>query len=506
MRQFNLVFILLFFANVASAAISANSVWDIRPGGSNTNGCFFVTGASGTDYSKQDAAQYALTGVTSAGAGNVVLHASAAAAMVGNGAYLVSGTNGTVARYEVTAVTPGVDITLSTNKAGTSIATAALADGVLNIGGGCKLADTLDDDIFEDAPANGGNIYYIKSGSYTIGEGVSVATVGATALHHKIIGYNATQGDAPTIASGNQPVITLAANAFSFGAAWSLYNITVTGTGTTNVGVAANGIVSKCKISNTSGTANRPALIFSGGNNTLSESELISTAGYALSVGATNFMAANNYIHDSSVGIKVTAASTAAVTIRKNIIDTVAVSGIDTTAGAFTGVMQLNANTIYCAATPAGSSSGVAFAASSANISMMNNIITGCVTGVNGAGSISVASTDYNNFYNNTTARTNWATGTNDIALDPGFTDAPNGNFAIGTNMQRVGGPATFPGGLTADVRDIGAAESNYSGWWTDPGVANVKLSTTYQFNSLTNNRTGTQANIATGGIPPRRR
>ena len=120
-----------------ASGLSANSVWEVEIGGSDTaNGGSFVTGASGTDYSRQTSPQWALSSVTSSGAGNTVLSSSAAASMVGNGAYVVSGTNFNSAQwYQVASVVAGVSITFTTSNAGNSICSGVGASGVINIGG-----------------------------------------------------------------------------------------------------------------------------------------------------------------------------------------------------------------------------------------------------------------------------------------------------------------------------------------------------------------------------------
>lgn len=185
-------------------AVSANTVWELRTTGAITNGGGFVTGASGTDYSQQDSAQYALTGVTSSGAGNTVLTASAAAAMVGNIAYAVSGTNLRVGFYEVTSVVVGVSITFSTNSAGTSIASGAMASGVINIGG-AQLSPGL-----VAATLAATNKVWMKAGSYTIDSGSVNTATGWVQIPSGITnvtwrGYNASRGDNPGI--GSRPLL-----------------------------------------------------------------------------------------------------------------------------------------------------------------------------------------------------------------------------------------------------------------------------------------------------------
>src|SRR5271155_31095 len=117
-------------------AFPTGVVWEVRTAtGSDNNGGGWVPGASGTDYSQQTSPQYALTGVASAGSGNTVLSSSAAAAMVGNIAQCVSGTNYNTGFFEVVSVSVGVSITFSINAAGNSICTGVGASGVINIGG-----------------------------------------------------------------------------------------------------------------------------------------------------------------------------------------------------------------------------------------------------------------------------------------------------------------------------------------------------------------------------------
>ena len=93
-------------------AIATTIVWELRTTGVDTNGGGYKPGATGTDFSQQDAAQYALTGVTTAAADAILLTANAAADMVGNICQIRSGTNFTTGFYEILSVVVGVSITL----------------------------------------------------------------------------------------------------------------------------------------------------------------------------------------------------------------------------------------------------------------------------------------------------------------------------------------------------------------------------------------------------------
>ncbi len=472
-------------------AVSASTVWNIDTAGSSNNGGGFVTGATGTDFAVINT-PVALTGVTSAGAGNVSLHANAADSWVGNIVNVVSGTNFTTtagaARFEILSVVAGVSFTTGTNISGASISTGVGANGVMNIGGAVAFYNSATDDALLENTVIG-NKWYIKKGSHSCGT-FAVSVVGTAILHNIFEGYNSSYGDEPSIASGNQPVISLGANSVTFASFWELKYIQVTGTHTTNVSIGAGCRAWRCKFSNTSGSTNRPALALTGNNSIADECEITSTLGYAVTLGNISGNVTNCYIHDSSVGIREGGATTGMFNISGNIIDTMSTIGIDFGNGATTGILNIINNTLYGAATPAGSSTGFTFAASSGQITFTGNIVSGWVTGVTGT-TIVTLYTDYNNFFNNTTARSTFATGTHDIALSSGFVDAPNGNFATGINVQRIGAPATFPGGLTPNYQDIGAAQSDQAGWYTDVGQTFV-ISTVggYLYNSTANNRT----------------
>lgn len=173
-------------------ANSAATVWEIQPGvGSANNGGGFVTGASGTDYSQQTAVQYALSGVTSSGAGSTVLTASAASDMVGNYGKVVSGTNFTVSRFQVISVVVGTSITFATNNAGTAITTGVGASGVINIGGCLASAVNIGVEL------TAGHILYEKATgtSDSLSGAVTAAISGTVTAPIIWEGYHTTRGD-----------------------------------------------------------------------------------------------------------------------------------------------------------------------------------------------------------------------------------------------------------------------------------------------------------------------
>lgn len=221
-------------------ATSAAAVWEVRPGaGSATNGGFFVTGASGTDYSQQNSAQYALTGVTSSGSGNTVLTASAAADMVGNGGRVVSGTNFVVDIYQVVSVVVGVSITFATNNAGTSICSGVGASGVINIGGALDSIAAINTRLINSTTqgSNGNKIYGKATGTLTF----TATQLNFDLKSYALIGYTTTRGD-----NGQLTITTATNSVFLFeagnaGFQWQFYNIKMTSTAGTKAAAIEDG-------------------------------------------------------------------------------------------------------------------------------------------------------------------------------------------------------------------------------------------------------------------------
>lgn len=81
-------------------AISALTVFEVRLTGSDTNGGGFVTGASGTDWSQQDTAQYSVTDGVTAGTTTITsATANFGTDVVGNIMYVQGGTGSVVAGW-----------------------------------------------------------------------------------------------------------------------------------------------------------------------------------------------------------------------------------------------------------------------------------------------------------------------------------------------------------------------------------------------------------------------
>jgi hypothetical protein len=197
-------------------ALSGSTVWEVRTAGSDTNGGGFVTGASGTDWSQQDAVKYALTGLTTAAANAIISTASASADMVGNIIQITSGTNFTAGFYQIISVSAGVSITVDRN-----CTTAAGAAGVGNIGGALATVNQA----IVNMTING-MIAYIKAGSYT--RTTTMTLNGTGGKPYTLIGYTSTRTD------NGQATITTASNitlvTYSGGNIWIFKNLVFSST------------------------------------------------------------------------------------------------------------------------------------------------------------------------------------------------------------------------------------------------------------------------------------
>lgn len=520
-------------------AISANAVWEIRTTATaaNANGGFFVTGASGSDFSQQNAAQFNLTGAISAGADAVILHASAATTMVGNGAHVISGTNAIAGWYEILSVVAGVSITLDR-----AWGSGIVASGIVNIGGALSLGSS-DDAVFENGVA--GQKFYVKSGTYTLGGTVSISAAGSSTVVIALEGYASSRGDKPTGAT--RPIFDAGAAAFTLGNNWDATSMIWTSTAANSVITGGASKMSYCKFLNTSTTVDRVACSLSTDSFAVF-CEAISIRGRAFQLGADVDLLFS-YAHDSDIGVVITT-TTGPSGVRGCIIESNVTAAISYT-GAETAPGLLTDNTLFGGITNK-TGIGVSFAAGCTDMRVINNIIYGFATGVShGTAGQTIGFDDYNDYFNNTADATNWTKGAHDAAVNPSFSNvaqvtgtqgttassiltdaaanfsnvvanqdylylisgtgitvgqylitakttttvtlspAPGNNvtadkvyqvttgrnFAVGSALKGIGAPGAFPGSLTTGSSDIGAAQTAESGSTGNPhhlGVARM--------------------------------
>lgn len=461
-------------------ATSVNCAWEVRPTvGVDTAGGGFVAGASGTDYSQQDAAQYALTGVTSAGAGNTVLTASAAAVMVGNILQVISGTNLTTGFFEITSVVVGVSITCATNNAGASISTGVGATGVINIGGAlATLAKALtghriSNKIFIKATGT-----LVTTATHNMVNGVTPAR---NAPPNQIIGYTTTRTD------GGRAIIQLSTNtgltclADNVGG-WYFKNLDIDCNGLgTSIGIRCYvyGMVYNCKVRNfRTGGINGSANIFA----TIFRNEVTGGQGsYGIDAG-NNCIVVGNWVHDNTCnGITGQVVMTCLYNLVTNN------TGATTDGIIFTSsqVARIIGNTCY-----ANGRYGINYGQPyiEAGTMILNNLLVGNgswgLLGGDSAGSAAQPQFDGNAYYNNTSGTRRFCddtttnpingvapyTNVHDVILsaDP-FVNAAGGDFKLnntaggGAACRAAGYPGTLPGGLIGYL-DMGALQHEDAG------------------------------------------
>lgn len=460
-------------------AVSANTVWEVRASGAFNNGGGFVTGASGTDFSQQDSAQYALTGLISSGASAVIPTASAAADMVGNLAHVISGTNATAGFYEILSVNVGVDITVDRNWC-----TGVVASGVVNIGGATNLNSASITQMTSAAVA--GNTVWIKSGAYTAGNQLTFSS-GTAALPMRFLGYTSARGDACN--GANRPSIDMAANYFQTGNNNLIANIQLTANASSSraLAVTQNACAVNCKITcNTSTSTNRA--ILPSNISAVIGCEIICPNAIGIEQAGNNCLIDGCYFNGCLKGV--TNSFTSQTMTITNCIFNGCGTAIEMT-GVYIGQALVSRNTFYGGSSPTGVGLSITNAsANAACISVIGNIFSNLTTGITHAsGSNTNGNSDYNVFYGNTTARTNWPTGLYELTSNPSFVNPSGGDFSVGTNAKALGFPRTY-GSNTTNYIDVGAAqrEEDY------PAASSVISGVSYSNGELTGTYTAPSA------------
>lgn len=179
-------------------AIAAGAVYEVRTTGSDTNGGGFVTGSSGTDWSQQNSAQYAVTNAVTNGTTTITSStANFGTDVVGNILYIQGGTGSiTAGWYQITSRTNSTTIVVD-RSTGLTTGTGA----TLNIGGALASPGQA----AQIATTNGNKIW-INQGTYN----VSTSTAGSggpvsTGTNSQIVieGYDVTRGDR----TANRPIL-----------------------------------------------------------------------------------------------------------------------------------------------------------------------------------------------------------------------------------------------------------------------------------------------------------
>jgi len=192
-------------------ALSADTVVEVRTGGSDNNGGAFVSGGAGSDYSQQDAAAYNGTDLTVDGSDNTKVVPDGhtpAAADVDNHIQITAGAGFTPGFYRIVSQ-DGSAWTLDRSPAATST-----SGGTWYMGGALASPGMLGKFI-SDHGVSGGMKAWIASGTYTLSSSsanVAGGTIDLPNTDFWIEGYGSSRGDLgtpPVFDAGAQTSITL---------------------------------------------------------------------------------------------------------------------------------------------------------------------------------------------------------------------------------------------------------------------------------------------------------
>lgn len=455
-------------------ALAAALIWEVRTTGADTAGGAFKPGASGTDFSQQSAAQYALTGLTTAAADAILLHASSAADMVGNVIQITSGTNFTVGFYEIVSVVVGVSITVDR-----TCTTAAGAAGVGNVGGalltpgmvaGARVAGNT---VFIKYNASA---YILSTATPNISGGPVNDTVdGSDSVPDFWIGYDSTRTTVNT--DSNKPLIQVPAAGVT---TISVFKVNPSST-------LCNTIVRNIKIDGQSKTSIRGFESSGGAANVVFENcEAINCTnnGFSLSSavgGAVNSLA-TGCSSSAAFGVSLDRSYAIGCVARSNTA-----TGFEISSG-------------YCLNCISASNTGGSTDGFSQGGGLVNARLYNCVAYANGRDGFRMASGNPrgstafntiaygnggygfngNGFYQQSFCAGGSNTSGNETGVDRSlsfvtltadpFTNAAAGDFSLnntaggGALCRAAGFPGVFPGGLTTGYLDIGAVQHEDAG------------------------------------------
>lgn len=193
-------------------SISPNVGFEVRTTGNDSNGGGFVAGASGTDFSQQNAAQYTFSDLASSNGTSGTPQVTSAshsfvAADVGNIMQITAGTNWTTGFFQIVSVSGGA---ATMDRAVGSA--ASISGGSYAVGGALlTVQQALVGTAQCATPAQNahGGFIWVQKGTYTVTANIDTGN-GAHQSQPNIsmIGYDTTHGDN----TGTRPLITTATN------------------------------------------------------------------------------------------------------------------------------------------------------------------------------------------------------------------------------------------------------------------------------------------------------
>ena len=433
-------------------ALSANTVWEVRVAGSDTNGGGFVTGSGGTDYSQQNGVNpnggSNGSSVLAAAAGTTTITCTDAqftSAITGNIVYFQGGSGSIAAQWRQATYVSATTITIDT-------AIATSTGMTMNVGGALQTVGQL-----SALLTIGGMIaYLLQAGSvFPITSITTSVPGGSLGMSQNIFiqGYTTTRSlgnsdTAPTI----QAQIT-GATFFSGSSGWVIQNIICDGnTPTYNSRVAnsGSGVFILCTFKNFATASNN---IFTAIKCYATTNSAAVFSGTAISCVAYN-NTATQFV-PGQAGI---------------LIDCISYSNT----GAGTDGFSITINAGLCKNCVAYSNGRHGFNLSGGT----SGLVINCHAENNNSDGFLISNnlkvlincSVYNNGTNFAIAGNNSNTGSITITVGSVFVNAASGNFLLnsttsqGASLRAGADPSSFPGGLTSNYRDIGAAQHQDSG------------------------------------------
>ncbi len=391
----------------------ANAAAGCATTGSPTGGTWSIDYSQGTAARNTTTTDLASTSGTTAP--SVVTSASFSFGVncVGNIIHVTAGTSWLAGWYEVVSVSGGA---ATLDRACGSAAT--LSSGTWRLGGAISLGSALDDAFFEQGSgtnAVGASRFFVRSGNYSLGQTVSIASSGGTQAPIVVEGYNSLRGDRPC--GDTRPSIAAGIYTIVFGANWDVYYLAFSGTNTSVVSSGANGKYVCCRFVNPSGAANRAA--FTASTDCLCLGcEAISYRGRAVAIGNSSgpcFFGC--WCHDSDIGILASNAQPG-VSIAGCLLTGHVSAAVSITA-AYSQAILMEGNTLYGAANRMGI--GISVVSGVTDLRVLNSVVYGFATGIQHADAQWAGFGNWNDFYNNGADVANWQKGAADLAVDPGF-------------------------------------------------------------------------------------
>lgn len=455
-------------------AFGGGTVWEVRTTGSDSNGGGYLAGSSSVDYSQQNTPQLSVTDAVTNGS-STLTSASAAfnSTHVGNVVYLTGGTATLSAtRRQITSVSNATTIILD----------SAVASGTgitLNLGGALASPG-----VAAGALNSGGNTVWIKAGVYLVTATANVAGGFPQPSQYSMwLGYNSARGDAtlwgtlPTLRAAASSMVVFQPGVNEVLVANLELDGNASGGYTGVVGLAPNFgfryTASNCRAKNCTPTGSNAAF-GSTGVAMLIACEAMNTSGVGFRI---NGSATACYSHDNTGVGFIAAGNPCQFTdciAAGNGGDGFVYSGGPLRAANCTAVDNggngynvdfVTTSLVNCLAF---NNSGYGFVTSSANTGLMVSL-TNCAGGANTAGNVVSGNIPSGNMPGFVT-----------LTADP-FVNRSARNLALNTTAGggvalRGGGLGTLGGGLTANFKDIGAAQHKDAGSSSGGGVSKARL------------------------------